>query len=234
MMQRVIEVHPSHLHVVAATLLLPEPAPTFIDHQLWRYKSQDELAEEYARAFAVVRPEEDAETIVGLASHASRAVDWSWFQISEQAVTAAIERARAEKPPCVPVPKPRGLLVTVRELLVTVRGLLRCPWPSPARTCARQSTWLLPLELRDVWPRIFEELVASTAFARQWRANKDSKLRAARLKGVVDAMRDGEDTCACCLAYVLRDQEDLRQLRMLIETPRHLWQAVSRLQAISP
>lgn len=225
-MERIVQVHPSHLPVVAAMLLCTTPV-TYDDRRLWHCSSQTELAKEYARAFAIVCPEVDDEQIVmnSLTIECS-----SSFQVNEISVRVAIQIARAHRPLCPPELHPlTGLIDTLWEgLFGHLRSLLRWFWKKPARTCARQNTWMLPIELRDVWPRIFAETAATTASARRWQAKKDSKMRAARVRGIVDAMCDKHDICVGCLAHVLRDREDLRSLMAVVVVPPRLWQAVAR------
>lgn len=224
-MERVSRVHPSHLHVVAATLMSAKPV-TYEDRHYWNRRSQTELAKEYARAFAIVRPEVDEEEIVmnSLTIECS-----SPFKVDETSVRVAIQIARAHRPLCPPELLRHswigGLLDT---LWMGVGNFLRRFWRKPAHTCARHSTWMLPMELRDLWPRIFAETAAGTASARQWQATKDSKMRAARVEGIVDAMRDNQDTCVGCLAYVLRDREDLRLLMVSVAAAPRQWRAVAR------
>lgn len=226
-MECIVEVHPSHLPVVAATLLA---APVSCEERrLWHCRSQTELAKEYARAFALVRPGVDEDEIV---MH-SLFIAWSPFKVDETSVRVAIQFARCHRPPC-----PHELLGHPWTCL------LGQPWTwlrrsflqkKRARTCARPSSWMLPMELRDVWPRIFAEVAASTVSARRWREQKDSKTRAARVEGIVDAMRDGQDTCSGCLAYVLQDREDLRELMVFVAAAPSLWRDVAwRMQLEGP
>lgn len=158
---------------------------------------------EHARALAILCPDMPAEAVAEQARSGSD----SPYVAEWVGLPDVVRMARSEEPPRVP--RPAGLL-----------GSLLCGlwWRRPAGTCGREGSWLLPWELRDVWPRIFAELVPR---------EQPSHSRA-RAEGVVKVWGGGHEVTVGNLARVLRSNRDLRALMAAVDAPSDLWQALAQ------
>lgn len=158
-MHRVAEIHPSHLAVVASSILAHQPDPKMYE---WGWCLPCDDSREYIRSYARCRPEASVRKMAADAVCGSRRC----FELPIFIVCKVAAEARA-------TPKPTA--------------------SAPCRTNADERSWLLPLELKDVWPRIFAELVSAdlNVQARKLQQRRDRGSRPDRVKGVVRAMADG-------------------------------------------
>lgn len=188
-------VHPSHLHIVAALLLTAETP--------WlRYKGfREARIAEHARALAILCPDMSVEVVIEKTR--PKASDWENVDVSK-----VVRGAREEEPRRVP--RRQGLLATFLRL-----------WRRPSRTCSRESCWLMPWELRDVWPRIFAELVSREQ-------GFYTENRRARVDGILNVLDDGHEVTILNLAQVLRCGKDLGALKQAIDAPPQVWDGLAQ------